>query len=152
MLLSDYLTEERVTILKARTKFEVIDEMIDTMMNGLEDVTRNDLAEAVYEREGLMSTGIGLGIAIPHVRLAGLRDAAVAVGISRGGIDDYESIDGAPVHIVVLIIAPQGRHDLYIRLLAKIVGLLKDPEHNRAIVGAADTSAIYSTLTGGDEE
>jgi nitrogen PTS system EIIA component len=151
MRLSHYLDEERVTILKGRTKSEIIEEMIDTMMNGLEDVTRDELADAIYEREGLMSTGIGLGIAIPHVRLAGLRDAAVAVGISRDGIADYESIDGAPVHIVVLIIAPQGRHDLYIRLLAAIVGLLKDPGRNREIVETADTSVIYSTLTGGGE-
>ena len=147
MELSDYLTRDRVIILKSDTKPAVIDELIDVLASCLEGVTREQLAESINKREGLMSTGIGLGIAVPHVRLEGLSHAFVAVGISRMGIPDYESIDGEPVHIIVLIVAPQGRHELYIKLLATVVSLLKKSSLRSKITEAETSSEIYMALT-----
>ncbi len=150
MELSDYLTRDRVIILKNDTKSAVIDELIDVLTSCLEGVGREQLAESVYKREGLMSTGIGLGIAVPHVRLEGLSQAFVAVGVSHEGITDYESIDGEPIHIIVLIVAPRGRHDLYIKLLATVVSTLKESSLRSRITEAVTSSEIYMTLTGGD--
>jgi PTS system nitrogen regulatory IIA component len=147
MRISDCLTSDRVVILQGATKSAVLEEMIDTMSGCLEGISREQLAEAVYMREGMMSTGIGLGIAIPHVRLEGISEACAAVGVSRGGIADYESIDGEPVRIVVLIVAPQGRHDLYIKLLAKFVALLKESSLSSRIIEAETADDIYSVLT-----
>ena len=151
MRISDFLTENRVVILKGGTKSAVIEEMIDSMADSLEGISREILADAVYKREGLMSTGIGLGIAIPHVRLEGIINAYASVGISREGIGDYESIDGEPVNVIVLIAAPQGRHDIYIKLLAKFVNLLKEPSLIRRLIDAETTSEIFSALTESEE-
>ncbi len=148
MDLSKYLTEDRSIILEGRTKSAALDELMDSLDGSIDDVSRTELAKAVRKRESLMSTGIGLGIAVPHVRLEGLKHPKVAVGVGREGIEDYESIDGEPVRIIVMITAPRGRHDLYIKLLAKIVGLLKDRSIRSKISEASTPADIYATLTG----
>jgi mannitol/fructose-specific phosphotransferase system IIA component (Ntr-type) len=151
MKLSDYLTLDRVVMLKSGTKIDAIDEMTGVLIEGIDGISRRELTEHIHKREDLMSTGIGFGIAVPHVRMEGLDNAALTVGVSRNGIADYETIDGDPVHIIVLIVAPQGRHDLYIKLLARVVTMLKDSSIRSRIIEGADSRTVYSILTGGDE-
>ncbi|MCD6378575.1 MAG: PTS sugar transporter subunit IIA [Planctomycetes bacterium] len=147
MKISDYLAPERVIFLKSTTKADALEELIQAAKNFSENITLEELRKAVWEREEMMSTGIGQGIGIPHVRLPGLEKITMAVGISREGIADYESLDNKPVHIIVLIAVPQGQHELYIRLLAEIVGILKREDLRRAIIEAKDASEAYRLLT-----
>lgn len=145
-----FLTLDRVTILSARTKRDALAEVIAVMAAGVTEVTSEELTQAVWHRESLMSTGIGHGLAIPHVRMPGLKKAYMAVGVSHFGIRDYESLDPDPIQIVVLIAAPQGQHETYIRLLAKVTETLKDADARQAIIAAEDAAAAYRLLTGGD--
>jgi len=147
MKISDYLAPERVIFLKSATKADALEELIQAVKGFSEDITLEELRKAVWEREEMMSTGIGQGIGIPHVRLPGLEKITMAVGISRAGIADYESLDNKPVHIIVLIAVPQGQHELYIRLLAEIIGILKREDIRKAIIEAKDTSEAYKILT-----
>ena len=147
MKISDYLAPERVVFLKSTTKADALEELIQAAKNFSENITLEELRKAVWEREEMMSTGIGQGIGIPHVRLPGLEKITMAVGISREGIADYESLDNKPVHVIVLIAVPQGQHELYIRLLAEIVGILKREDLRRAIIEAKDASEAYRLLT-----
>ena len=147
MKISDYLAPERVIFLKSTTKADALEELIQVAKDFSENITLEELRKAVWEREEMMSTGIGQGIGIPHVRLPGLEKITMAVGISRAGIADYESLDNKPVHIIVLIAVPQGQHELYIRLLAEIVGILKREDLRRAIIEAKDASEAYRLLT-----
>ncbi|MDY7009660.1 MAG: PTS sugar transporter subunit IIA [Planctomycetota bacterium] len=149
MKISDYLTLEHVVILNAATKVEALDELVSAADDFSENISAEELARAVWEREKMMSTGIGQGLGIPHVRLPGLADAVMAVGVSRAGIPDYESLDNQPVHIIVLIAAPQGRHEIYIRLLAKVANILKQDDIRKAISEADDAAEIYRILTEG---
>ena len=147
MKISDYLSPERVIFLKGDTKAEALEELIQAAKDFSENITLEELRRAVWEREEMMSTGVGQGIGIPHVRLPGLEKVSMAVGISRKGIADYESLDNKPVHVIVLIAVPQGQHELYIRLLAEIVGILKREDLRRAIIQAKDASEAYKILT-----
>ena len=147
MKISDYLAPERVIFLKSTTKADALEELIQAAKDFSENITLEELRKAVWEREEMMSTGIGQGIGIPHVRLPGLEKITMAVGISREGIADYESLDNKPVHVIVLIAVPQGQHELYIRLLAEIVGILKREDLRRAIIEAKDASEAYRLLT-----
>jgi mannitol/fructose-specific phosphotransferase system IIA component (Ntr-type) len=72
----------------------------------------------------------------------------MAVGLQPAGIDDYESMDGETVKIVVLIVAPQGEHELYIRLLAAVVERLKDADIRERLLACGEADAIYDVLTG----
>lgn len=149
MKLSDYLTVEHVIILNGSTKSQAMSEMVVAADDFSEKVDQEELLKAVWEREKMMSTGIGQGLGIPHVRLTGLTDAAIAVGVSCDGITDYESLDNKPVHIIVLIAAPQGRHEIYIRLLARVANVLKQDDVRMAIIEAEDQAEVYRILTEG---
>ena len=147
MQISDYLTPQRIAILAGTTKVEAIDELVDLLANSDLGVTREELRRAVWKREEMMSTGIGNGLAVPHVRLVGIKAAAMAVGISPAGIADYESLDKQPVRIIVLIAAPEGEHETYIRLLALTADVLKLPLSRQKIIAAKSTDEIYAVLT-----
>jgi PTS system nitrogen regulatory IIA component len=147
MNVEEYLTPERVILLSGATKAQALGQLIERLAQTGIGVDREELAKAVWKRESLMSTGVGQGIAVPHVRMPGLSRTAMAVGVSRRGIADYESLDGQPVHIVVLIVAVQGDHEGYIRLLASTTDVLKKQDLREAVVDAGKPEDIYGILT-----
>jgi PTS system fructose-specific IIC component len=149
MELGGCLKRECVVLLRASTKRQALEELVQVLAAGDIGVSREALGEAVWKREKLMSTGIGHGIAVPHVRLPGVKRLSMAVGVSRDGVKDYVSLDQEPVHLVVMIAAPQGDHEGYIRLLAKTVEVLKEPEALQAMVTASEAESVYEILTGG---
>ena len=92
---------------------------IDTMTDGAR------LLAAIHEREKIMSTGIGLGIAIPHAKIPSVKDFVVGFAKIDQGID-FNSLDGKPVHFVVMIAGPDHQQERYLQLLARITLKLKD--------------------------
>jgi len=98
------------------------------------------LLSAVLEREALHSTGICLGLAIPHCRLPEIRTFAMVLGRAREGIP-YESMDNLPVRVVAMIAAPEGRQEDYLRLLSRVTKFLK---HERErILSAPSERDLY---------
>ena len=96
-----------------------------------------------------MSTGIGGGIAIPHVRIPEVRYASVGVGISREGID-YGSLDNKPVHIMVLFATPQGADKEYLSLLAQVMAALKNRKLYNRLVACETAEDVYRVLRADD--
>lgn len=146
--LSRVLTPKRCVILNKATKAETLSEMIGVLAAAPQISNKDELTAAISSREQLMSTGIGLGIGLPHVRLASVSDIVMAFGVSRKPITDYESLDGRPVHIIAMIAAGQNQHAEHIRLLSHISARLKDPETRQALINAQDADEIYRILTG----
>jgi mannitol/fructose-specific phosphotransferase system IIA component (Ntr-type) len=147
MELSDFLSEQSVVVLNGSTKAEALDALgaLAAKQAGLDAET---VRAAIWAREELMSTGIGNGLAIPHVRLAGLDKPHMVVGISRDGIADYQSMDNQPIRIIVLILAPQGQHEAHIRLLAKVADVLKNEALCGRIIAAATPADAHAVLVG----
>ena len=148
--LLEYLTAARVILLDATTKDAALAELIDVLVRDEPSLDRQTLSDEIAKREAMMSTGIGNRLAIPHVRLTGAKSPAIAVGVSKAGIADYESLDQQPVSIIVMIVAPAGEHDTYIRLLARVADVLKDQEMRDAIIATDDTRTIHDILIGQD--
>ena len=148
--LLDYLTANRVVLLTSQTKDAALAELVDVLVRDEPTLNRQTVIDEIAKREAMMSTGIGNRLAIPHVRLAGIKTAAVAVGIAPAGIPDYESLDQQPVSIIVMIVAPAGEHETYVRLLAKVADVLKDDTMRNAIIAATDPATIHSLLIGED--
>ncbi len=147
MKLKQYLQEESVFATEGVTKEEVLQESADVCA-ACAGIDAKKLLDAINHRENLMSTGIGQGLAIPHVRLAGLKRASLTVAICPKGIKDYTSLDAKPVNIVVLIVAPEGQHETYIRLLAAVVEVLNQPELQEKILTAETPADAYQILIG----
>ena len=144
--IKDVLSVERVCYLNGRTKKDVLIEMIDLLMttSGIED--KAEFASAVFQREELMSTGIGFGIAIPHVRLESVKSLVMAVGVSKEGINDYESLDDKPVHIVFMIAGKLGQHAQHLRLLSMISSMMKNQDVRDKLMAENSLDELYEIM------
>jgi PTS system nitrogen regulatory IIA component len=147
MRLTDVLRQDRVLSLEMCSKEEVLRRLIDCLGDAPEVEDKDGLTRAVYRREQLMSTGIGLGVGVPHVRLASVRDVVAALGLCEQGIDDYETLDDEPVRIVCLVAAGKDQHAQYLRLLSGISRRLKDPDARRELLDAPDAETAYRMIT-----
>ncbi|RKY52595.1 MAG: PTS fructose transporter subunit IIA, partial [Candidatus Neomarinimicrobiota bacterium] len=149
--ISRLLVPERVVILDCKTKNEALDSLIEVMsrVSGISSFEK--LREAVFKREKIMSTGIGFGIAVPHVRIEGVNGVYMAFGVSKKGIPDYESLDGKPVHIVVLMVAGVGQHVQYLKALSRISRILRDKKTMESLIAAKDEQEIYNILVSKDK-
>lgn len=138
----------RVLILeKCISKFEALNALIDVGCDIPGVANRNELAEAIFAREKLMSTGIGLNSAVPHARLNGVSGVHTVIGICQEGLEDYESFDSQPVKIIVMFVAGRNEHTEYVKALSLFSGELKIPLLRERLIHAKDGNEVYSILT-----
>jgi len=109
----------------AQTKQSALEQLVRAISAAGAVEDEGALSRAVHEREAIMSTGIGQGIAIPHVRMDGIVQPTVAVGISSVGLD-FDTLDNEPVQVIVLFAMPAGSQKEYLGLLAQVMKALKD--------------------------
>lgn len=152
MLLTQILEPGRIKVpLVGKDKESVITELVDLLCaNGLL-IDRDDVLQAVLSRESTRSTGIGSGIAIPHGKCKGVQDLVMAMGISRQGVD-FQSIDGKPVYIVVLLASPIDRTGPHIQALARISRLMLDEEFKNKLQNAASPQELYDLINEKESE
>ena len=137
--LGPMLSTDRILILKGRrTKTEVLNLLIDSLAKIPGVAGREELAQGIFHRESLMSTGIGNGIAAPHVRLPGVDGSFLALGICPDGIADYQSLDSQPVRLVFMIVVKKDQKSLHLKILASISCLFYDGRLKAALLAASD--------------
>ncbi|MEA1971243.1 MAG: PTS sugar transporter subunit IIA [Thermodesulfobacteriota bacterium] len=141
MLKKEFIIEN----LKSRTKKEVLVELSDVFSHGNTDIDRNAVIEVLMEREKLGSTGIGDGIAIPHGKLAGLEKLIISFGKSAMGVD-FDSLDGKPVHIFFLLLAPENSAGQHLKALARISRMLKDVSFRESLLKAETSEDAYNLI------
>lgn len=141
MLEKEFIIEN----LKSRTKKEVLIELSDVFMNSITPVNRDSLIEVLLEREKLGSTGIGEGIAIPHGKLAGLEKLVISFGRSMTGVD-FDSLDGNPVYIFFMILAPENSAGQHLKALAKISRMLKDVSFRESLMNIKTSEDAYNLI------
>ncbi len=148
--LKHLLAPERVMITDFSTKRDILTALINNLATAPQVKDPKKLEEAIWERENLMSTGIGLGIGIPHVRIYAVSDIVVSVAVNKSDIIDYQALDNTPVRIVFMVAAAYNQHAEYLKLLASISKLMKDEEFRKKLLEADDPGKIYSMLTKGE--
>jgi mannitol/fructose-specific phosphotransferase system IIA component (Ntr-type) len=144
--LADYLAADRVVDLASRSKDAALMEIVETLASAPEVSDRERLLAAVLEREKIVSTGIGLGVAVPHAKIPEVSEFVVAYGRSKEGVD-FGSIDDRPVHHVVLIVGPPDRQERYLQFLATVTLKLKQPELRDALEKAPDAAGLFAVLS-----
>ena len=130
MKLTEILDDHVIkTNLEAEDKSEAIEELLDHLISEHEVSLRNRdfILEVVFKRESSISTGVGGGVAIPHGTIDCIDDIVGAMGISKQGID-FESFDGSPVYIVLLILVPKSKFSKYIKTLAHIARIFNQTD------------------------
>ena len=143
--LESILPPERVLLLESTNKKDALRELARTVSEAPEVADGERLIEAIMEREAIMSTGIGLGIAIPHAKIESVTDFVVGLGKSDAGIE-FNSLDEKPVHFLVMIAGPKNQQERYLQLLAKITLKLKDGAVRRRLLEAPSVDEIRAAL------
>ena len=122
--------------------------MIDNISTAPQIKDARELSQEILKREELMSTAIGRGIAIPHIRLASITDLVISVGIGQTDIQDFEAMDGEPVRLVLLIAAAYNQHAYYLQTLSFFSTRLKNPSVRNALLASKSPEEAYKLLTG----
>ena len=147
LFMDSVLKSEHIIVTDKTDKAGILSQMINLLDDAPEIKSKCDLEQGIYHREQLMSTGIGMGIAIPHVRLHSVRDVVMAVALVRDGVDDYESMDAEPVKLLFMIIAREDQHGQHLKLLSQISSRLKDEKYRDQLIACSDVKQFHQLLT-----
>lgn len=141
------LLGERVFILNGKhTKDDVLKVLIDAVADVEGMVQREDLEWGVLHRESIMSTGIGNGIAVPHVRLENIETACMALAVVPEGVADYQSPDNSLVRLVFLVAAGGSQRAKHLKILSAIGSLFYDGRLKAAFLAASDPKSCLEIL------
>ncbi|HDL18527.1 MAG TPA: PTS sugar transporter subunit IIA [Bacteroidetes bacterium] len=150
MKLTDLLNENLIKIpLEKREKEEIIGELIDILVANDLVNNRDVIFKAVMEREKVMSTGVGDGVAIPHGKADGITDVVAAFGISKEEID-FQSIDERPVHLVFLLVASPDATGPHLKALSRVSRLLNKQEFREKLIQVNSAAEVMDLIR--DEE
>lgn len=149
--LSSYLTVDDVHLdVAGDDKATVLIAVGKLLAGRLDTLTAGDVTGLLTDRENLASTGVGLGVAIPHASTAAI--AEPCLGLFRTAVPvPFDSVDGVPVRLMVVVLAPKASQALHLRILARIARLVRDPATRERLLAAptpADVCAIIGDVEG----
>ncbi|MEI7685402.1 MAG: PTS sugar transporter subunit IIA [Planctomycetota bacterium] len=149
MRMSDFVVRDSISSnLTNTSKDGVIREMVDNLRRAgfFPGSEPDDIVKQIMKRELLGSTGIGRGVAIPHTKHTSVDKLVGTVAVSKGGVA-FESLDGEPVHVLVMLISPQDRPGDHLRALENVSRTLKDDAFVRQLRGAETRDEIWAMLS-----
>ncbi len=150
MRISDILKEDVVvTNLAGTNKTEILNAMIDIAARSERVLDKDRMRSAIFEREKIMSTGVGSGFAIPHGKTDAVQDIVAAFAITENPID-YQSLDDQPVRLVFLLVGKDNSVGPHIKLLSRISRLMNKEEFRRKLLEAGSPSDVLQIFK--DEE
>lgn len=141
--LISYTRPEFFKRLDATDKMDAIRELAEVFQDRNICSDSDDLQNALLEREAIMSTGIGLALAVPHAKIPGVKQLAFAVGLSKDGID-FEAMDGEWVRLIIMVVAGESQHKDYLKLLSRLIGVLRDPETRQELLNVESSVELYA--------
>jgi len=146
MRLTELLNSQAVTTrLRASSKREAIAELVGLLESAHGIESQGEILLRVMHREEGQTTGIGNGIAIPHGKARAVSRMVAACGVSQRGVD-FDSVDGEPVTLFVLLAAPETVGSLQVKVLANISRVLKEESVRRALREATGPEAFLEVL------
>jgi nitrogen PTS system EIIA component len=147
VLLTDLLTPERIKIpLVASEKDELLRELVELVGDGESGADAEKILQAVREREEVLSTGIGNGVAIPHGKTATVDRLLLAAGVAREGVD-FEALDGKPVQLFFLLVGPESAAGDHVKALSRISRLLQRDSFRARLASATHPEEFYAIVS-----
>lgn len=140
------LSPDRVVFITQSAKRDALTELANVLANAPQIKRGDELLSEILKREELMSTAVGRGIAIPHVRLSSVTDLVMAVGVCRTPISDFQTVDDKPVNLLIMIAAAYNQHTYYLQTISYFSAKLKSQELRDAIANAATEKEVYELL------
>ncbi|NIP30613.1 MAG: PTS transporter subunit EIIA [Candidatus Dadabacteria bacterium] len=146
MKITDELKKESIIAsLQSKSKDDVIKELTSLISKQYPSINTEQAYEIITEREKLCSTALDAGVAIPHGKMSGISNFVICFGRSEPGVD-FDSLDGKPTHLFILILSPESSSGMHLKLLAKISKIFKIQEFRSKLMKASTSDEIYEII------
>ena len=139
------LSLDRIVFINQSSKHDALVQLADVLATAPQIKNASELTTEILKREDLMSTGIGKGIAIPHVRLSSVTDLVMAVGVCKKPID-FQSIDDKPVSLLFMIAAAYNQHSYYLKTISHFTAKFKQEEIVQGLINATSETEVFDLL------
>jgi fructose-specific phosphotransferase system IIA component len=147
MKLKDLLTEQVIRIpLENTEKNKIIEELVDILDHAKKLEDRNVVLAAILERERVMSTGMGDGVAIPHAKSDAVKELVAAFGITKQDVD-FQSIDEKPVRLIFLLVGPTEQTGPHLKALSRISRLMHREEFRNRLASARSSREVIDIIS-----
>ena len=140
------LSPERVVFINHSSKHDALVQLSEVLATAPQIKNAAELTAEILKREELMSTGIGRGIAIPHVRLSSVTDLVMAVGVCKKPIEDFQAIDDQPVSLLFMIAAAYNQHSYYLKTISHFSAIFKQSDLVSEMTNAKDEAELFDIL------
>lgn len=152
MILGQVFNPKTICVnLESEEKEEVFEELVEKVVALKPNLNRQNILNAILERESLMSTGIKEGIAVPHGKLDEIDEVMGVVGISKSGID-YEALDNKPVHLVFLLLSSKNNAEFHLRVLRHLSTVIEANGFVAELMEQTDADGVYQIICKYDRE
>lgn len=152
MLITDLLDQKSIKLdLEATEKEEALEELVEALAAVKPIGDKKAILKSLVDRENLGSTGIGQGIAIPHGKTDKVNELMAFLGVSKKGVN-FDALDGEPVYIFFLLIAPKESAGPHLKALARISRLLRDSYLCQLICRSKDPETVYRIISQEEEK
>jgi len=146
------LSEDTVlSHLKVKDKETLLNKLVDLLKDQVDRNQLESIRKAVFEREEIMSTGVGKGLAIPHGKASRIDDSYASFAILAEPVD-YESIDEKPVQLVFLLVGPETKNSTHIKLLSRISRLMNNTSFRESLIECNSSEEILSRFKKEEEK
>ncbi len=146
MKLSKFCDETLVDFnLKAKAKDEVIDELVGLMSSSHMVKDRAELLKDIKDREELVTTGVGYGVAFPHAKTKSVKGIVIAFGRSDQGVD-FDAMDHKPVHLFFVIAAPEDAIGAHLNVMARLSYLMRSEDNRQKLMDASSPGDVLALI------
>ncbi|MDD4912605.1 MAG: PTS sugar transporter subunit IIA [Sideroxydans sp.] len=145
-LISKILTPECILLDSESTSKKRVFERVGILFENSQSIARSQVFDSLFAREKLGSTGLGQGVAIPHGRVKGLRDA-VAAFVKMDNAIPFDAPDGLPVNFIFVLLVPERATDLHLQILGELAQMFCDTNFRDQLLQANDPATIYALFT-----
>jgi len=149
LLVSDYLDDSTVLFLEVESRNQALETLISQLERDgkLKDVKR--FRKAIFDRESIVSTGVGFGVAIPHAKLKEYPDFFIAIGIVQGTGLDWDALDAEPVNLIFLIGGPDNKQTQYLKILSELTSAIQNEQTRESLLRARSNQEVIALCSGG---
>lgn len=149
MFLSDLMKEGVICFLEETTRDQALEKLVSALEDAGEIADKEAFLEAIIKREKIVSTGIGMGVSIPHAKLPSFNRFFLAVGLqkTKEGIE-WDALDGAPVRLIFMIGGPANRQTEYLKILSCLTAAIKDEDRRKKLLSSTSQDEVIALFEG----
>ena len=141
--IANYVDESRIVFYENKDKNEVLDMLCRLSRSKVQDF--DNFHQAIFDREKIISTGLGMSTAFPHVKISCIPEFFISIAIVKKGVD-WDSFDGRPAKIIFMIGGPDGQQNRYLGILSKLSLMVKNEETRAAILASATAADVMKVV------